>query len=307
LIYIAGWGRSGSTLLAALLARRVGGSAVGELSRVWELYRRNWRCGCGEPLRECGFWSRVFQEVEIESIHDEIRVLQREWMKTRKLPRLAMRGVRRSPSLMRVRTSLGRLCSVVHELTDGRPIIDSSKSPLFGWLLEGVEAIDASFVHLVRDSRAVAFSWSRPRWDPSAPDGRWMRRYDHLRVAWEWNLRNGAALTLKTSSSCYARIRYEDLSRDPDPTVGRLVARLGFAASSSVDTQAELFRGHHMLGGNPIRFQGGAVEVRTDDAWRKGMGRRQRWLVGTLTAPLLLAFGYLFRKEVRPLSAGDRR
>src|SRR6266516_3342272 len=59
-VYIAGLGRSGSTLLERLLGELPGVCAVGEVVHMW---RRSIvddeRCGCGEPFARCGFWRGV--------------------------------------------------------------------------------------------------------------------------------------------------------------------------------------------------------------------------------------------------------
>src|SRR5436190_2795265 len=63
ILYIAGAGRSGSTLLAMRLGGLPGCTAVGELRHIWERgVLGNRLCGCGEPFRECPFWSAVGQE-----------------------------------------------------------------------------------------------------------------------------------------------------------------------------------------------------------------------------------------------------
>ena len=47
-VYIAGWGRSGSTLLELILDTLPGWRATGELRCLWEAgLRRNQLCGCG--------------------------------------------------------------------------------------------------------------------------------------------------------------------------------------------------------------------------------------------------------------------
>jgi hypothetical protein len=58
--YIAGAGRSGSTLLAMLLGALPGCVSIGELRHMWRRgIQLNQRCGCGEPFWDCPFWSDV--------------------------------------------------------------------------------------------------------------------------------------------------------------------------------------------------------------------------------------------------------
>src|SRR5215470_15851498 len=59
-VYIAGFGRSGSTLLERALGELPGYVNVGELI---DLFRRTGpdgeRCGCGEAFTDCAFWTDI--------------------------------------------------------------------------------------------------------------------------------------------------------------------------------------------------------------------------------------------------------
>src|SRR5690242_1910457 len=58
--YVAGSGRSGSTLLDRLLNETEGVVAIGELVYLWDPDQLDRHvCGCGKPVRDCEFWSAV--------------------------------------------------------------------------------------------------------------------------------------------------------------------------------------------------------------------------------------------------------
>src|ERR1700742_3654095 len=60
-LYIAGWGRSGTTLLDNLAGSHHGVFTAGDITRMWELSFGEGRlCGCGVPLTECDLWEAVF-------------------------------------------------------------------------------------------------------------------------------------------------------------------------------------------------------------------------------------------------------
>ena len=75
-LYIGGYGRSGSTLLDRLLGQMQGFHSVGEMWNIWQkCFIENQLCGCGKPFQECDFWSAVveegfggFQQVDLEKI-----------------------------------------------------------------------------------------------------------------------------------------------------------------------------------------------------------------------------------------------
>jgi glycosyltransferase involved in cell wall biosynthesis len=54
----------------------------------------------------------------------------------------------------------------------------------------------------------------------------------------------------------------------------------------------------HGLSGNPSRFRDGKVTLRTDEAWRERMSRRDRAVITTIGMPLLLRYGW--RLGTRP-------
>ena len=60
LLFIAGWGRSGSTLLDRILGQVPGVFSAGELRDIWRRGALEDRlCGCGSPFRECAVWRKV--------------------------------------------------------------------------------------------------------------------------------------------------------------------------------------------------------------------------------------------------------
>ncbi len=62
-IYIMGWGRSGSTILSSILGQMDGFLQVGEIRTIWsDGFDQNRICGCGKPFLECDFWTRVFKD-----------------------------------------------------------------------------------------------------------------------------------------------------------------------------------------------------------------------------------------------------
>src|SRR5215510_6114841 len=62
-LFIAGSGRSGSTLLDMLLGQIGGFHSTGELRFIWSRgIGQNQLCGCGKPFRECEFWTEVVKE-----------------------------------------------------------------------------------------------------------------------------------------------------------------------------------------------------------------------------------------------------
>ncbi|HEX2192960.1 MAG TPA: sulfotransferase [Acidimicrobiales bacterium] len=295
-IYIGGTGRSGSTLLAGLLGGLRGHVAVGELRYVWTRgLAENHLCECGAPFRSCPFWTDVFGEAfgGFDESHPEaVARLARRVDRIRHIPRLAvppLRSARFRADLAQLGDVLHRLYAAVLAVSGASFVVDSSKDPSYAFLLCALPSLDVSLVHLVRDSRAVAYSWTRRR---VRPEIHWkveyMRQRPPLLTARRWVQYHLLFELLERRVPRRLRIRYEDVAADPEAAVAR-VAELTGAARGPVPTSA---LSGHSVGGNPLRFEE-PRPVRADTAWMEEMAPDDRRVVTAVTAPLLARYGYL--------------
>jgi hypothetical protein len=174
-------------------------------------------------------------------------------------------------------------------------IVDSSKFPAYGYLLSKVPTIDLYVVHLVRDPRAVAYSWLRKKWNPDV--GEYLDVYSPTRSSLAWDYINlTVEAILGGSRDRSLTLRYEDLVKSPREAVERIlklvreeVPQLPFVAEDKV-----VLGPSHMVAGNPgVYKETGIVQLRLDEEWRSRMRLRDKRLVTLLTFPLLLRYGYL--------------
>lgn len=301
-IFIGGYGRSGSTLLDRMLGQFDGFFSVGELKHIWDrAFAQNQLCGCGEPFRDCALWRMVVEEafggfdrVDVEYI----RSLRNSVERLRYVPLLAwptIRPPRFRSNLSEYLEILNRIYRAIHTVTGASLIVDSSKEPSHGFVLSEVPDLQLHTIHLVRDSRAVAYSWQRKKQRPEIHWGEeYMPRYSPLKSAWEWDLMNGL-IELLGRRAPYVRVRYEELVSRPRETLLHLTEQLGFGYVSldfiqgfSLDLTI-----NHTVAGNPIRFQRGRIEVRPDAEWGEKMSWGHKLLVAALTWPMLRKYGYL--------------
>lgn len=300
-VFIAGYGRSGSTLLSRLLGRVDGFAAVGEVRHLWEKgVALDELCGCGERFHVCPFWSEVL-EAGFGGLPRqrgaEILALKRTVERPRLTPqvRYGLGGARWRERTTQYAALLQRLYDATAAVSGADALVDSTKDPTHGFLLARMPGIELHVVHLVRDSRATAHSWTRRR---ERPEVHWKRQLMPLRnpvdAAARWSAANALSELLDDGrAASYQRIRYEDLATEPDAVLGEVVAAI--APDRSAPRLAEAaasFDVDHTVAGNPFRFQQGQVAIRLDDAWRTEMDPAQRRTVTALTAPLLLRYGY---------------
>ncbi|MEE8368780.1 MAG: sulfotransferase, partial [Thermoanaerobaculia bacterium] len=260
---------------------------------------QNRLCGCGLAFRECPVWSELggaFGDLSLQEI-DEI-VSFRESLGQGTVLRRSYLGRRTVdiPGLNRYIDRYKRLYSAVRDHTGARVLVDSSKSPTHGYLLQQMEGVDVKVVHLVRDPRAVAFSWSRKKiYDPSGEDPMYMTRLTPAASSklWvRWNL--AAELLLAGKTESYLRLRYEDFVARPKAAMARVLRLLHEEGKGLPFVNDHLVKlgVNHTLAGNPSRFLRGEVELRPDEKWRRAMPLRSKLAVLALTWPLFLRYGY---------------
>src|SRR5262249_51779713 len=122
---------------------------------------------CDLDLLACPIWSKVLA-AELPTGEDPgahaRQVRRRQWasVRTRHTWRVLRRGlaseVRREHA-----ATMARTYRAIAQITGATVIIDTTKIPGEAALLPSVEGVDPLYLHLVRDPRAVAHSWSRQK------------------------------------------------------------------------------------------------------------------------------------------------
>ncbi len=296
-LYIAGTMRSGSTILGRLLGALPGAVHVGEISHLTRTDAcADIRCECRERVHECGFWQAVTAQAfgRLSAADTAALRATRAEYRLRTLPRLLLpRTAAQTRRLDEYLAALGALYTAVRDVSGASVIVDGSKDPLYLFLLSQVPGVDLQIVHLVRDSRAIAFSQQRVKKEPaSLSNPAQLERFSPWQTAWQWN-----AVTLLMDGvrdPRPLRLRYEDFIADPAAAVarvwaqtGRLVPPLDFLRSPVVRLPPG-----HSASGNPDRFHS-EVRLTLDLEWQTKMPPLDRAVVTALTFPLLLRHGYL--------------
>lgn len=295
-LYIAGPGRNGSTLLDKVLGQHPDIFAGGELSRLWlrGLQQRR-RCGCGQSVPDCPVWSRIiaaaFGVVTDEYVADTERRLA-----------AASRGhfmvTGRQPAHADVlRSQLSTLYQGIANETDAEVIVDSSKTPGYLHLLRSTPGLDVRTVHLVRDPRAITYSWQRGKIQTDELVPRPMQPAGPLAVATGWTAWN---LMLEGSRRRHAGttlpLRYEDFMAAPVPTLVSVLEFAGLSSSSEHlpfrDQRSLTLEPTHSVSGNPGRFKNGLTTMKEDMQWQSRLSARHKRLVTVLTWPLARRYGY---------------
>jgi hypothetical protein len=302
-LYIGGLGRSGSTLLDCILGQLPGFFSAGEIRDLWDTgLRENRLCGCGRPFLECEFWSAVGLEAyggwDVVNVERAIR-LARTVDRHSRWPFLVRPRLWPSfdKALREYAALLSALYRAIASTGHARVVIDSSKAPSTAFVLRNVPDLDVRAVHLIRDSRGVAFSWSKRVLRPDTPMRTvYMHRYHPLRTGMRWITRNSLMEIIGGLGIPEVRVRYEGVVHDPRREVLRIVRMFGERVTESdmsfVRPGEVLLGPNHTVMGNPVRMRSGPMQIRLDTEWRRSMDATQRRAVTLLTWPMLRRYGY---------------
>lgn len=301
-VYIAGPGRSGSTVLERALGQAEGWFPCGELNLVW------WdqECGCGAQVFACDFWKPVLDEALARHPRLNRAALIELNAPTKKLlanpgTLAAIAGERRRKRPSRIgdyAALLADLYATAARAAGASVLIDSSKTAADPYLIATLTGVELYVVHLVRDPRGVAYSWSKRKAKSNLPL-RYFGRMGPFKSSLHWLRRNATIETLvrRRLGDRYLLVRYEDFARRPEAIarsicslVGEPDAGLPFTDDSTVRLGA-----NHTVSGNPARFGTGERRIRLDEEWRARMAPGARIVATFAAAPLMRRYGYRLR------------
>ncbi|MFN7151081.1 MAG: sulfotransferase [Microthrixaceae bacterium] len=301
LLFLGGAGRSGSTLLECMLAEIDQVTVLGEVNHLWERGVRNDElCACEQAFSGCDFWVEVgerafggWQRVDLPRLLRLKDAVDRQ----RRLPWT----LRRSPG-RRFRTTVveyaehyRRIYEAAAAVSGARVVVDSSKVAPTAMALSHHPDIDLRVLHIVRDARGVAHSWSKVVARPETRGAEEMPRMGTMGSTVQWVAHNLAIGGVARRGVPLVRLRYEDLVAEPAGALARSWAALDLPGEGLVPvTPAGTIELHgtHSVAGNPMRFRRGTTALQVDDAWRDRLSTRDRRLVEAVAWPALHHFGY---------------
>ncbi|MBK5199862.1 MAG: sulfotransferase, partial [Methyloceanibacter sp.] len=236
LVYIGGYGRSGSTLLEYLLAANPKVVACGEIARHLRSFGRHKICTCGEPMKVCPVWG------DFRHKSGRLKGLDHE--------------------------DLGRAL-LEHVSGQYAVMVDSSKtawgSTLMPFRMSKRLGRDFLLVHLVRDPRGVCWSTMRAQQRPKKTPKKgkvklWQKSrrgsppaIRSIRTVIGWTIANLACEMFGwRHPDRYVRIRYEDLVQAPLEAITQVLARVSLDPPSTLERNY-LADNRHQLYGNAMR------------------------------------------------------
>ncbi|MCF8076233.1 MAG: sulfotransferase [Desulfotignum sp.] len=258
-IFILGTGHCGSTLLDLLLGSHSKMLGIGEVERM----EQTPKCTCGYALRHCNFWSELYLESFLRSLRLFRKPLDFIFGNQNYLTRRGKHSWKPLKDRQQFIKDNLLFYKTICNKSGKEIIVDSSKNIDRAELLAAEEAMDVFLVHIVRDGRAVTWSY--------------MKKYNKaLFYAYSW-LTYYIKITLlkKRTTAGYIRVEYEDLVKKPELELKRILNALGYEFEPSMMEFRS--QNNHQVGGNDMRFHK-TVEIREDRDWIERMPLRYKIL-----------------------------
>lgn len=305
-LYLAGAHRSGTTMLTSVLGEYEGIFAAGELHEVWDNLITGRPCGCGDHLETCPVWAPILGEVCGRRLSDPTdygeparwRARSARVWHTGRL--LSEKGAKEPPEAARYAALMEDLYLTIARYTGAAAVVDSTKIPSGAALLLNLGGVEPYGVHLIRDPRASAYSWSKPKTKVVSGFEEKLTRVSVPRSTLQWLGYNvltewvGRRYAMALGSERWRRLRYEDLMSEPMARSDALASWMGADPESTPFEEPDLARlsGGHTIAGNPDRFEAGKLSISPDERWKRDMRTSDRRLAEALSLPLMGRYGY---------------
>lgn len=264
-LYIAGYGRSGSTLIEMILGSNEKIYALGELTNFNDIRENNEaKCSCGDLVVNCSFWNRVLKDFGLnkENLTGEEEIIWESIFKN------------------------------INKEVDY--LIDSSKTARNNHLrpikLAKLLRNEIYMIHIVRDGRGCIQSLTKGSNQKMERGINPKISLPVLRGTLGWFTANLSAHIFQFKyKDRYLRIKYEDFTEDPESTLKEIGQFL------NVDFQGEISKLNeecelpimHQISGNRLRSQK-RIRLRTDNKWKEKIKIK--------TNLLFLTINYFFMK-----------
>jgi hypothetical protein len=286
--YICSAGRSGSTFFDLLLGGHSQLASLGEFSFLGKAIALDQTCGCGEPIRACSSWARVFERIGTEKGIDllktpyalrqwdtrAVRLIDKtqqtrayllasgargKWMEWRAESPARKRMMPLPPSLRRGVDNSFYLYDAIREAWGKQVIVDSSKNIFKALSLYERDPAHVRLVLLTRDGRGVFHSRLTSGLSRDASIGAWLRYYD---LAERLIPRNVA-------SEHWRQVRYEELAADPQRSLAGMCEFLHIPYEPRMTDLSAGVR--HVVNGNRKATLSRGEGIRLDERWRTAL------------------------------------
>lgn len=261
IIYIAGYSRSGSTILDILLGSHTNIFGTGELVYLFEDWLTGTRtCTCGEIYKNCSFWKDLklpggisLQQAK-EIIH---RVESRENVTALLEEKIPSEVIQQYSQIQ------SALYDYIFKTSGKNIVVDSSKTSrdMAGrfYALHKYTDFDVYVIHLVKNGLGVVESYVKKGRNWALEGHAKNDSFLAARSSVGWFLANSITqrLGMKMPENRFLQIKYEDFATQPEnvlQTIGKFLETDLSEVITMVEKQLS-FHPKHNVGGNRLRLE----------------------------------------------------
>mgnify|MGYP006284718015 CR=1 FL=1 len=300
ILYIAGYGRCGSTLLSILLGNHEEIVSVGEVSLLLDEWENpNRICSCGEMYSNCKFWGGFLKNEIPHDINKTVRKIEN----INHLPLLLTNCIPKQE--VETYTSFqNELFKYIWLNSQSSIIVDSSKSARFltgrFLALHKLARQNIYVLHLVRDGidTLASLLLKGRNWNLEGHNILPPPTALGCSIGWinanVWSYILGSSLEVKH----YMCLKYEYLLTEPEKALTKIGRFIGFDPKNLIKSikDNEGFSIDHHVGGNRIRLKK-EIKLKKQRLWEKHneLNLAQKLTFRLVAGWLQRAYGYPIR------------
>jgi len=281
LVYIAGGGHSGTTIIDLLISSSEEVFTIGE-GKFYDKYIENedgqGLCTCKERFKDCGFWKKVRGNIEKKDIPSKPNNV----FKQIKIMILILFA----PWFNKNSSNQGHdkvISSCFNAALDFKPklqyILDSSKDPFYLFELCKNLKYEIIVIHVIRDARGYAYSYNNEKRKRLKLDIK-----SNIRSILEWILLNLLIIRIieRFDVKSY-RTSYEKFCSNPQKFMNDISSLLEINFDEDYLNNIEKNE-YHNLEGNNLRFSK-LSKIDEDKKWVRDLSSFRKFFLGLFSKP----------------------
>ena len=235
IIYIAGYGRSGSSILALILGQHKNIISLGEIGVIFSALKNNRTCTCGQKFDSCSYWKELIEDNKYKKNKNQnLNKLENPYLNT------------------------AIVIDYIFKKTSSEYLVDSTKTSwrnLTRPLRLILSGYDVFIIHLKRSQGAVIRSASKGKNSELESNLKVKTRFSKIRTILSYQISNKLTLFYKVlNPKKYYIMNYEELLEQPTKSFFKLGIFLKVDLSELDDfLNGELpLRTSHEINGNRL-------------------------------------------------------
>lgn len=259
IIYIAGYGRSGSTLLDVMLSSHPETLGTGEFTRLFRETSLDAFCTCGSKLIDCVFWSDLLNNLHCNNLHD--------WQKNEIVTRKCERYFAFNRPITEYQLLWNNVFKRLNQTHTKKLIIDSSKSTRKNiYRIQRLRYIGKRIfvIHLIRDPKRILASLKKGTNAALAQGNNGNSHLVVIRGMVGWLTVNWALeRQLANNQNDSMHLRYEDLIEQPIKVFKEIEQKTGLDAAPIIENiKKNMFPPGHAISGNRMRQSPDPIQLK---------------------------------------------